>query len=231
MKDVNILTNFNLSFNINTFIETYPELQGTEYKLGSLKTYINPLIYWGDIKVDYIKGSHISFNNERFSINSAYVAQGLVDCKKATLMAITIGKDLPEYSRRCVSRKELWEGTIADLFGSYAVEALAEKFHQYLAVGYRQKGLFSSARFSPGYGDWDLSDQDKIISFLKTEPEISVNSNHLLQPVKSITAMIGWSVVLTTGKYPEGDKKKGLCSGAGSCAHCRTWACMKGKTN
>jgi len=155
------------------------------------------------------------------------VVKGIDKCRKATLLAATIGSELSLYSTKCFSEGKLWEGTIANSLGSYTLEKFVEEFHKFLRQKNLAKGLYSSPRFSPGYGDWSLKDQEKIISILETEPFITVNYSFILEPIKSVTALIGWSDFPREMKYPVGEKKKVLCAGEASCANCKTWACRK----
>ncbi len=227
MTDVNVARGFDLNPDIDAIINTRSELEGSAPVIDSIRPFVRPLIYWKDVTVDGVRSDGVSLNRGRFNIDSVYVARGLKDCQKAVVAAATIGQGLPDYSRKCIAEKKFWEGTIADLVGSYAIEALIERFHHHLVLRYRQKGLHSSQRFSPGYGDWRLEDQAKIVTFLGTRPEITVNPNFILQPVKSITCILGWSPIPLPGEYPRGDRTRGLCRGTASCASCRTWACMK----
>lgn len=227
MGEVQVLKNFSPSLDLTSLAALIPELTGTEKKLAELEAYIKPQIFWREMTVDYINKRELSLDQGRFLIDSAYVAIGLRNCQKATLFAITLDKDLPQYSQFCLEEGRLWESTIADILGSNAIEMMAEKFHNYLVGMNLPKGLFSTLRFSPGYGDWELSQQKEIISYLETGDVIKVNENYLLEPVKSITALIGWSNFPQANNYPQGEKRKGFCQGSGSCVHCTTWACRK----
>lgn len=57
-------------------------------------------------------------------------------------------------------------------------------------------GLYLKPRFSPGYGDWQLEDQQKILQLLNCEKKIglTLTDGYMLTPVKSVTAVIGLSV-------------------------------------
>ena len=54
---------------------------------------------------------------------------------------------------------------------------------------------YLKSRFSPGYGDWDLSAQAEILDMLATAKQIglSYTSGMMLSPLKSVTAVIGIS--------------------------------------
>jgi len=228
MGEVQVLNNFAADLNIAELTDKVPELKGTGKKLLELTAYIKPKVFWRDLVIDEINNSRISFDAGALEIASAYVSLGLKKCHKATLFAITLGEGLPRYAETCQAAGRFWEGTVADIFGSHAVEMLADRFHAYLKGRNLPKGLFLTLRFSPGYGDWELKEQKKLINYLNANEAIEVTENYLLQPVKSITAILGWADFPQANTYPQGERSKGFCGGSGNqCAFCTTWACRK----
>ncbi|MDD4335226.1 MAG: hypothetical protein PHY77_06425, partial [Desulfotomaculaceae bacterium] len=78
---------------------------------------------------------------------------------------------------------------------------------------------YPTARFSPGYGDWPLESQQQFIESISGEKiGLAVTSHYLLQPVKSVTAVIGWSRVPIERSYEQPQKKP--CQGALTCRDC-----------
>ncbi len=228
MWDVKKLYSFNISDEVLKLATTVPELEGAEGQIQRFKSHISPAVHWMDMEIHHKDEGCISMGDldgDHFTIESAYVARGLSDCQRVTLIAATIGREISQVSMENYSKGQFWEGTIADYFGSYAMEILVEKFHKHLIGNQLSKGFFSTLRFSPGYGDWHLQDQKKILTLLDTQPAITVNSFSILEPSKSITALVGWSRIPQTSAYPMGRKSKGLCEGKTNCQHCNTWAC------
>jgi len=228
MGEVQVLNNYTSNIDLIELASKVPELKGAEKKLLELTAFIRPKVFWRELIIDDIANSRISFDNGALVIESVYVSLGLKKCHKTTLFAITLGQELPQYAEACQAEGRLWEGTIADIFGSHAVEMLADRFHNHLKGRNLPKGLFSTLRFSPGYGDWELKEQQKIIPYLEAGQVIKVTENYLLQPVKSITALLGWADFPQEANYPQGERGRGFCGGSGgNCAYCTTWACRK----
>lgn len=228
MGEAGVLHNFAHNFDVVELAAKIPELKGCEKKLLELTAYIRAQVFWRDLVIDDIIDSQLSFDNSLLVCESAYLSLGLEKCKKATLFALTLGPELPQYAKFCQDEGHFWEGTIADIFGSHAVEILADRFHAYLKGANLSKGLFPTVRFSPGYGDWDLKEQKPIITYLEAGQAIRVTENHLLEPVKSITALVGWANFPQAANYPKGDRGRGFCGGSGgNCEYCITWACKK----
>ena len=81
------------------------------------------------------------------------------------------------------------------------------------------QGRYLTGRYSPGYGDWDLSMQKEFLRTLNAEKKIGLclNSSLLLTPLKSVTAAIG----LENKDAPRIIKKKDCtaCNLFASCAY------------
>ena len=106
---------------------------------------------------------------------------------------------------------------------------LAESFCQYLQQQLLARGLYPTLRYSPGYGDWALEGQTAVFAFLDgCQGEIRLSENYLMEPVKSITAIVGLSHQWQQPVYPAGERN-GFCNGGHNCAACVTWACRKGR--
>lgn len=220
MGKVQGLCHFNINIDIDKKYQYISELKGSEKKIKELQKYIKPLIVYRDIDINPLNQSEI----QSITMDSSYVTKGLENCSKATLLAATIGEELSNYSQKKYEEEKPWEGFIADHLGSYAVEILVDKFYKYLYGMNISKGLYPSKRLSPGYGDWDLKNQEKILFLLETDPYIKMEESCMLNPIKSITTLIGWTFS-PMEEYEEKKTKNLLCEGKYSCSHCRTWAC------
>ena len=157
------------------------------------------------------------------------MAKGLAECQKAAILALTIGPQLPAEAQRAAANGELYRSSVADYLGSHAVEMFADAFCQYLQQQALSKGQYATLRYSPGYGDWALSAQPDVFRFLnQCKGQITLSENFLMEPVKSITAVIGWSSQWQKPEYPHGEHNA-FCNGGHNCAACVTWACRKEK--
>ncbi len=227
MKNGHIVYNSVINPDIESLIKSRPEFKGAKEKIKELWEYIHPIVYWADFSLKVCEEGSVVLGDNLLTINSFYVAKGLKGHTGGTLAAATIGYALPRYSQVCMERGKLWEGTIADMLGSFAVESVVDRFYSSIGKAKKKDGLYPSLRFSPGYGDWSLREQPRLLELLKTGPDIKTGPGCLLEPVKSVTALLGWSPEQKSGTYPVGNRGKGLCKGEGSCSNCSTWICMK----
>ncbi len=228
MGAVNYVQQFHIPFDAQTFMDTHTDCPQDLPLLQKLWQMVHPAAFWRDELIAEKDSDSLVLANGALRIESCYVAKGLAQCKRATVMALTIGAALPSFAAQAAADGRLYEAAVADYLGSHAVELLADTFCAYLQQMMIPKGLYATLRYSPGYGDWALSAQPDVFLFLNgCQNKIQLSENFLMEPVKSITAMIGWSSVWQKPEYPQGEHNA-FCNGGHNCAACVTWACRKG---
>lgn len=125
-------------------------------------------------------------------IKSCSLAKHLKDTTKTALFACTIGSRLSEKVNKYVNEGEIARATVLDAVGSEAVEALAEKVDDFIRRRVSSEGYSAVTRFSPGYGDWTVLDQAKILKLLKAgKIGLKATKSCIMVPEKSVTACIG----------------------------------------
>ena len=160
MDKVNKLKEFDIEKEVKELAYKIPELNGREEIIKDYYKYIKPMIFWLDMDIEKICDDGLILKtkqNSQLEIKSKYIAGEFSNCIKATLIATTIGSDISIYSKDCHNKGQYLESILLDTVGSHSVEVLIEKFHNFLAQRNLNKGLYSVNRYSPGYGDWSLS--------------------------------------------------------------------------
>lgn len=230
MSTVHYLQHFAPDFRWERFAETTKGVPKDAALINELWRLVKPQAVWREGCITQRKDHQLMIDEGAMIIDSAYVEQGLAQCQRVTVMALTIGAALPETASRDLQEGQLYRGAIADLLGSYGVELLADDFCAHLSQQALSRGLYGTLRYSPGYGDWPLEGQRALMDYLAC-PQLSVrlSENHMLEPVKSITAIIGWASTWQKPEYPSGIHGQGFCNGGHNCAACTTWACRKGR--
>lgn len=137
-------------------------------------------------------GSKIKLKGTNFTIESNSLAKHLKDASKSALFVCTIGNELPDRVNAYVAKGEIARATILDAVGSEFAEALAQKVDDLIETQVRREGFSTLMRFSPGYGDWTIFDQAKILKILKANRlGVRVTKSCIMVPEKSVTACIG----------------------------------------
>ncbi len=141
---------------------------------------------------------------------SEVIARLLEQCEKAAVLLVTIGSHLEEMVCRLAEDKLMHQATVLDAIGSVATVKLADFVQNRVSEIAHARGLCISRRFSPGYCDWDVS-QQKIIFRTVNGDSVGVRLTGGCQmfPRKSISGIIGigsrevenYNPCLTCDKY------------------------------
>ena len=107
----------------------------------------------------------------------------LENSQKAVVFIATVGFNIDrlilKYTKTMPTRALMFQA-----IGAERIEALCDDFMKSFEN--------TTARFSVGYGDFDLSEQKKIFEILKSDkPEVYLNKSLLMSPTKSVTAVFG----------------------------------------
>lgn len=127
-------------------------------------------------------------------IASRNLSKNLRDCKEAILLGATlgIGADmlLKRYSLTDMSRVVVLQAAAAAM-----LEEFLDQWQSRLRVEFENSGQYLRPRFSPGYGDFDIRHQDRILRMLDADRRIglTMTDSYMLTPTKSVTAVIGIS--------------------------------------
>lgn len=126
--------------------------------------------------------------------NSLSLKQHLSGCSKIVLFAATLGlpfdRLISRYSRLSPARALLLQA-----IGTERMEGLCDAFCEKVRLDAASRGLCTTSRFSPGYGDLPLEIQTCIFRVLDCPKQIglTLNESLLMSPSKSVTAIIGLS--------------------------------------
>lgn len=123
------------------------------------------------------------------SVKSAGLAKNLKGCTKAVIFAATIGVGIDRLIQKYGAVSPA-KAVILGAFGAERIEALCDR----LCVDIKgETKMALKPRFSPGYGDLDLSFQKEIFALLGCEKLIglTLNSSMMMSPSKSVTAIAG----------------------------------------
>lgn len=134
-----------------------------------------------------ISGNTIDFG--AFKVNSEKLAINLKNCESAIIFGATLGTDFD----RLIMKYGKLSPTKALFFqaiGATMIETLCDEFCKDIKA---ELNVNLKPRFSPGYGDLDLSCQKSIFKLLNCSKKIglTLNDSLLMSPTKSVTAFVG----------------------------------------
>jgi cobalamin-dependent methionine synthase I len=108
------------------------------------------------------------------------------------MMAVTIGDPIETTITNHFGAGNYTAGLLLDAAATAAVESIADQVNHLIDSLAAKKGYATTWRFSPGYGDWNITIQQKILAALHAGTiGLTATESFMLQPRKSITAAIG----------------------------------------
>jgi len=128
------------------------------------------------------------------NIKSQALACHLRNCGSVVLLAATLGTGADTLLRR-YSALDMEKALIAQAVCTAMIERYCDTVVCEITRNPRLDGLYPTARFSPGYGDFDIKWQKDVLKLLNAEKSIalSLSDGYMLIPSKSVTAVIGFS--------------------------------------
>ena len=142
-----------------------------------------------DVKL--VQGSRVVIEGP-IIFKSEVIARLLERCKKTAVLLVTIGSHLEEMACRLAEDGLLLQATVLDTIGSVAVEKVADFIQSRVGEVAHTQGLYISRRFSPGYCDWDVSQQKMLFKAVNGDSiGVRLTDGCQMLPRKSISGIIG----------------------------------------
>ena len=163
---------------VNDFAENSPDLVDLSY------SYVIRDIH-------SVQGEHVTIdNNVTFSSN--IIARLLEQCEKVAVFALTVGDHLEKIVAGLAEDGLILKASVLDAIASNATEQVAELVHDRISEEVRSQGLCTSQRFSPGYCDWNVSQQEMVFRAMNGNTAgVRLTGDYLMIPHKSISGIIG----------------------------------------
>lgn len=131
--------------------------------------------------------SEIALKN--ISLKGKAITRAMKKTKEIALFVDTIGPALEAEVNRLYQKDEYTKATILDTIGSVAADEGAEYLNSTIVKKAKKK---STPRFSPGYGDWDLSIQKRLLEVIQASKiGVTCNEAFFMIPRKSVSAVVG----------------------------------------
>ncbi len=125
-------------------------------------------------------------------LTSIKMTDTFMKCNRVTFFLATIGGLVDNVIDTSLKKKNLSDAYICDAIASEAVESTVDEFQKRMDAAVKEKSLRTTLRFSPGYCDWKIQDQEKLFQVLNNDLiDVKLNSSCLMAPRKSISGVFG----------------------------------------
>jgi len=156
-----------------------------------------------------VTDNKVNLKDTVISLEGRDIAKHLKSSQKCAMLAVTLGIEV-DRMLAYYSKINLSTAVVMDACASVIVEEICDKVQREIGEEAKKLGLYITDRYSPGYGDLTLKNQLGILRVLDAERTLglTLTENYLLQPQKSVTAIIG----LQKNKYKEKFHKCKKCN-------------------
>ncbi len=159
--------------------------------IGNAHQFIAPSFSYVVRDIEMVKGTSVLLE-DGVIFESGVIARLLEKANKVALFVLTIGKYLEDTDVRLAQDGLILQAAVLDAIGSDAVERLADSVEDQISEVAHNQGLNISRRFSPGYCDWDVSQQKMVFQAMKGDHAgVFLTDGCLMIPRKSISGIIG----------------------------------------
>ncbi|MGE5401602.1 MAG: vitamin B12 dependent-methionine synthase activation domain-containing protein [Ignavibacteriales bacterium] len=159
------------------------------------------------IEASHIRCGYRLFDNVNFTKNSIVLHDAkdnpvtfftgekifrlLGKSEKMVLFALSLGPETDTLIKNEFDEDAL-RGLLIDALASELTEAAAEFLENKIAGAIAEPDLKMTNRLSPGYCEWDISEQQKLFSLLPDDfCGIHLTEASLMMPIKSVSGLIG----------------------------------------
>jgi len=126
------------------------------------------------------------------TFESRVIARLLERCEKVAVFALTIGDRLEKMVCHLAEDKRVLQAAVLDMVASDAVEKVADFLQERIGAVAALDGLVTSRRYSPGYCDWKLGQQEMVFRAMNGESAgVRLTEGCLMLPRKSVSGIIG----------------------------------------
>lgn len=205
VDEIRIIKNIKPSYNTNLIYsrlgyskirtELSPDLAGDiERVIEKAENSLEITVAYRIMKIEGVDSPNVRLADD--TVLSGRGLSGLLEnCSEALIMAATGGHNIMALIDRFQKEDKMSEAVIVDAAASVITDAALDFTMDMVNQQLRSKGrLLTKMRFSPGYGDFDISLQKDFYRLLKGENlGLTLNDAYMLIPEKSVFAVAGIS--------------------------------------
>ncbi|MCY3410559.1 MAG: hypothetical protein INQ03_02875 [Candidatus Heimdallarchaeota archaeon] len=111
------------------------------------------------------------------------------NARKVALAICTIGPELPKITDQYLEEGKLSDGVVLDAIGSVAADQVADQINEMINMKANELGLVPSMRYSPGYCDMGVEDQQIIFDRISSTG-VTLTSSNMMIPIKSVSFLV-----------------------------------------
>lgn len=140
------------------------------------------------------------------------ITNALLHAETITIFVCTAGEKINKWLKKLFKTNNPTKAYIADIIASLIVEKATDQLQGYLEKRTLAEQKQITHRYSPGYCNWNVAEQHMLFSLL---PEkfcgVSLNKAALMNPIKSVSGIIGIGKLVKKNIYHCDQCNKEVC--------------------
>lgn len=153
-------------------------------------------------QVEVRKKDKTVFSHEQLFETKQIVTHQLRRSEMLAWFLCSAGEKISERTQGLMKKGDLILGYALDILANAVVETAMDRIQESLRTSMEEKGLKITNRYSPGYCDWNISEQKKLFKiFPENYLGISLTESSLMIPIKSVSGVIGIGKEVTYNEY------------------------------
>ncbi|UCC17215.1 MAG: hypothetical protein JSU58_01315 [Dehalococcoidales bacterium] len=141
--------------------------------------------------IESVDGDRV-YLSDSIILESKVISSLCKHCNKIAVFIMTIGSHLEEMVDYLSENGLVLQATVLDAIGSRAAEQMAGLIEDRIRNVSAMHDQRISRRFSPGYCDWNVNQQEMIFKMLNDDTaRVSLTDESLMIPRKSVSGIIG----------------------------------------
>lgn len=141
---------------------------------------------------DYDTTTRTVLSEPPLPLHGKSITSHLNNTEQVIFLALTIGEAVETAINAAFTAGDYARAVLMDAAATTAVEKIADDLERTLEPKAAARGYKLTWRFSPGYGDWDITAQKRVLPLTGGEKiGLTLTEGLMLLPRKSITAVIG----------------------------------------
>ncbi len=133
----------------------------------------------------------LMLGGERFQAGRQVISK-LKGSEVVALFICTAGGEVGKRIQKLTQEGDTISAYVADVIGSVLVEEAMDRIHKTLFDRMQKQGWKVTNRYSPGYCDWNVSEQQALFRLLPDNfCGVTLTESMLMLPVKSVSGIIG----------------------------------------
>jgi hypothetical protein len=151
-----------------------------------------PVVYYRQCHIKSLDGARLVLDNGETSLHNPEFSNALSSCTDVMIFLLTLGNRPDRRSTALQQTDNLLEALFLESASWLAIERATRSFVTEFRQASEASNTRITSRLAPGYGDWPLTDQERIFFLFRGwDLKITLTDGNCMQPKMSRSGLYG----------------------------------------